>query len=151
MRALFAPQDQPLSAPPGIGADVVGCSRLMGDGLLAEFPSIVEAVECAVDIQQSMTEREPDLADDRRIGLRTRLPIGINPGDITVEGSVSKLVAEVEGDRENAVGLIVADQDGRVIDLRVAEIDVFEGTAKGQPLAPLVLGANGVANLPVHR
>ncbi len=57
--------------------------KLMGDGLLAEFPSVVEAVECAVDIQQAMLSREPDLPDERRIALR----IGINLGDVMVEGS----------------------------------------------------------------
>jgi TolB-like protein/Flp pilus assembly protein TadD len=57
--------------------------KLMGDGLLAEFPSVVEAVQCAVDIQQSMIGREADLPDERRIKLR----IGVNLGDIIVEGS----------------------------------------------------------------
>ena len=57
--------------------------KLMGDGLLAEFPSIVEAVKCAVEIQQSMIGREADLPDERRLRLR----IGVNLGDIIVEGS----------------------------------------------------------------
>ena len=57
--------------------------KLMGDGLLAEFPSVVEAVKCAVDIQKGMAARETDLSDDRRIRLR----IGVNLGDIIVEGS----------------------------------------------------------------
>ncbi len=57
--------------------------KLMGDGLLAEFPSVVEAVRCAVDIQQDMAGREAGLPDDRRIRLR----IGVNLGDIIVEGS----------------------------------------------------------------
>ncbi len=57
--------------------------KLMGDGLLAEFPSVVEAVQCAVDIQQSMIGREVDLPDERRIKLR----IGVNLGDIIAEGS----------------------------------------------------------------
>jgi len=56
--------------------------KLMGDGLLAEFPSAVEAVQCAVDIQQEVAEREHDISDDRRIRLR----IGVNIGDIIVEG-----------------------------------------------------------------
>ncbi len=56
--------------------------KLMGDGLLAEFPSVVEAVQCAVDIQQDMSGRETDLPDERRIMLR----IGVNLGDIIVEG-----------------------------------------------------------------
>ena len=50
--------------------------KLMGDGLLAEFSSAVEAVQCAVDIQQGMTAREPDLPEERRIRLR----IGVNLG-----------------------------------------------------------------------
>jgi adenylate cyclase len=57
--------------------------KLMGDGLLAEFPSVVEAVRCAVEVQDSMRERDPDLPDERRIKLR----IGVNLGDIIVEGS----------------------------------------------------------------
>ncbi len=57
--------------------------KLMGDGLLAEFPSVVEAVRCAIEIQQDMAGRETDLPDERRIRLR----IGVNLGDIIVEGS----------------------------------------------------------------
>ena len=56
--------------------------KIMGDGLLAEFSSVVEAVQCAIDIQQSMHKREADLFDDHRIWLR----IGVNLGDIIVEG-----------------------------------------------------------------
>jgi class 3 adenylate cyclase len=37
--------------------------KLMGDGLLAEFPSVVEAVRCAVDIQQDMAGRKAGLPD----------------------------------------------------------------------------------------
>ncbi len=57
--------------------------KLMGDGFLAVFPSVVDAVQCAVDIQQEITAWEPDIPDDRRITLR----IGINLGDIIREGS----------------------------------------------------------------
>jgi len=57
--------------------------KLMGDGLLAEFPSVVEAVLCAAVIQHAMTEREAEVAEE----LRIRLRIGINLGDIIVEGS----------------------------------------------------------------
>jgi adenylate cyclase len=56
--------------------------KLMGDGLLAEFPSAVEAVRCAVQIQHFMAERNATVLDDRRITFR----IGINIGDIVVEG-----------------------------------------------------------------
>jgi len=56
--------------------------KLMGDGLLAEFASVVDAVRCAVDIQEAMSERNADLPEDQRIQLR----IGINLGDIIIEG-----------------------------------------------------------------
>ena len=54
----------------------------MGDGVLVEFPSVVEAVQCAVVIQQGMVNREADVPDDLRIQYR----IGINLGDIVIEG-----------------------------------------------------------------
>ena len=65
--------------------------KLMGDGLLAEFPSVVEAVHCAVDIQNGMNERELDETGNKRIRLR----IGVNLGDIIVEG------ADIYGDGVN--------------------------------------------------
>ena len=56
--------------------------KLMGDGALVEFASAVDAVECAVAIQQGMVSRNAETPEDSRIVLR----IGINIGDIIVEG-----------------------------------------------------------------
>ncbi len=56
--------------------------KLMGDGALAEFPSVVDAIACAVAIQQGMAERNAGLAGDKRIDLR----IGVNLGDVIIEG-----------------------------------------------------------------
>jgi class 3 adenylate cyclase/TolB-like protein/tetratricopeptide (TPR) repeat protein len=56
--------------------------KLMGDGLLAEFTSIVDAVECAASLQRRMAERNGGLNPDQRIDLR----IGVNLGDVIVEG-----------------------------------------------------------------
>jgi adenylate cyclase len=56
--------------------------KTTGDGLLVEFPSVVDAVRCAVVIQRAMTEREAGLPEDRRIRYR----IGINLGDIVIDG-----------------------------------------------------------------
>jgi len=56
--------------------------KLMGDGLLAEFASVVKAVECAVAIQRGMAERNAGLAESSRLDLR----IGVNLGDVLVEG-----------------------------------------------------------------
>ena len=57
--------------------------KLMGDGLLAEFASVVDAVECAVDIQREMAERNTGLPEDDRIDVR----IGVNLGEVIVEGT----------------------------------------------------------------
>jgi len=54
----------------------------MGDGILTEFPSVVEAVQCAVAVQREMSDREADVSEDRRIVYR----IGINLGDIVIQG-----------------------------------------------------------------
>jgi len=55
--------------------------KLMGDGMLVEFASAVDALECAVAIQGGMTARNADLEPNQRIVLR----IGINVGDVIVE------------------------------------------------------------------
>jgi adenylate cyclase len=56
--------------------------KLMGDGALVEFASVVDAVECAVTIQRGMAERNEDVSEHQRIEFR----IGINLGDVIVEG-----------------------------------------------------------------
>jgi adenylate cyclase len=53
-----------------------------GDGLLAEFASVVDAVRCAAEVQRGMVDREPEVPDERQIRFR----IGINLGDVIVEG-----------------------------------------------------------------
>src|SRR5688572_13480144 len=55
--------------------------KTLGDGLLLEFPSVVEAVRCAVDVQRGMAERNASVPADRRIEFR----IGINLGDIIID------------------------------------------------------------------
>ena len=56
--------------------------KVMGDGVLVEFPSAVSAVECAIELQKQMTEANIGARDDRQIVLR----VGINLGDMIVEG-----------------------------------------------------------------
>ena len=56
--------------------------KLMGDGLLAEFISVVDAVECAVSLQRGLAERNSVLTSDQHIEVR----IGINLGEVIVEG-----------------------------------------------------------------
>jgi len=52
-----------------------------GDGFLADFQSVVDAVRCAVEVQRSMDDREPEVPEERRIRFR----IGVNLGDVIVE------------------------------------------------------------------
>src|SRR4030095_1861535 len=55
--------------------------KVTGDGMLVEFPSVVNAVACAADIQRRMRQRNVDVPEDRRIEFR----IGIHLGDIIFE------------------------------------------------------------------
>jgi len=56
--------------------------KTMGDGLLLEFPSVVDATRCVVEIQKGMAERNDAVDEDQRITFR----IGVNLGDIIIEG-----------------------------------------------------------------
>jgi adenylate cyclase len=52
-----------------------------GDNILAEFTSVVDAVNCAVEIQRALAERNDELPEDRRMQFR----IGVNLGDVVEE------------------------------------------------------------------
>ena len=56
--------------------------KLMGDGTLVEFASVVDAVQCAEALQREIAERNAGVPEDRRIELR----IGINLGDVILDG-----------------------------------------------------------------
>jgi adenylate cyclase len=56
--------------------------KTTGDGLLLDFPSVVDAVRCAVDVQRGMAERNAGVPPDRRLEFR----MGINVGDIIIDG-----------------------------------------------------------------
>ena len=75
--------------------------KLMGDGALVEFPSVVDAVECAVTVQRGMEERNVDIPDSRRIAYR----IGINLGDIIIEGD------DIYGDGVNVAARLEGEAD----------------------------------------
>ena len=67
---------------PAIGEHRGRIFKTTGDGLLVEFPSVVDAVQCAARIQSALTGRAAGEAEDQRIVLR----VGINLGDVIVDG-----------------------------------------------------------------
>jgi adenylate cyclase len=72
--------------------------KTTGDGLLAEFASVVDAVRCAVAFQEGMRERNTETPEDRRIDFR----IGVNLGDVIVQdddvfGDGVNVAARLEG------------------------------------------------------
>jgi adenylate cyclase len=87
--------------------------KTMGDGLLLEFPSVVDATRCAIEIQQGMAERNEEIGKDTRITFR----IGINLGDIIIEGE------DILGDGVNIAARLqeIAEPGGVAISIRVYE------------------------------
>jgi adenylate cyclase len=55
--------------------------KLMGDGVLVEFASVVDAVRCAIEIQEGMAERTLDAPEQERVQFR----IGVNLGDVILD------------------------------------------------------------------
>src|SRR5689334_18322979 len=123
-----------------------------GDGFLAEFPSVVDAVRCAVEIQRGMAEREPKLPEERRIKFR----IGVNLGDVIVEehdifGDGVNIAARLEALAEPG-GIYVS---GTVRDhigdrLPCAFEDMGEQSVKNiaRPVRVYALRPEGIAGMP---
>jgi TolB-like protein/Tfp pilus assembly protein PilF len=94
----------------------------MGDGLLVEFHSVVDAVRCSVDVQRAEAERNAGVPAERQLAFR----IGINLGDVIVEGD------DIHGDGVNIADRLqgLADPGGVVI----------SGTAFDQVKAKIAVG-----------
>ena len=84
-----------------------------GDGFLAEFTSVIDAVRCATEIQQGMIVRNAEMPDDRRIDFR----IGVHQGDIITDGG------DIFGDGVNVAARLegIADPGGICVSARVQE------------------------------
>ncbi len=87
--------------------------KSLGDGLLLEFASVVEATQCALEIQQGMAARNAEVPDARRITFR----IGVNLGDIIIEGD------DILGDGVNIAARLqeISEPGGVAISRRVQE------------------------------
>jgi adenylate cyclase len=81
LRALRALRKEHVD--PAIAAHGGRIVKTTGDGLLADFASVVDAVACGVAVQRKMREQNRDVAEDKRVVFR----IGINIGDIIIEGN----------------------------------------------------------------
>jgi adenylate cyclase len=87
--------------------------KLTGDGILAEFPSVVSAVACATELQREMRRRSATVPTDRRIEFR----VGVNVGDVIVEGD------DIYGDGVNVAVRLesIAEPGGVTISQSVRE------------------------------
>jgi class 3 adenylate cyclase/TolB-like protein/tetratricopeptide (TPR) repeat protein len=91
--------------------------KTTGDGLLLEFPSVVDSVRCAVDVQRGMAERNAGVPVEQRIEFR----IGINVGDIIIDGD------DIFGDGVNvAVRLEALADPGGICVSRVVRDQVLD-------------------------
>jgi TolB-like protein/class 3 adenylate cyclase/Flp pilus assembly protein TadD len=87
--------------------------KTMGDGLLIEFGSVVDAVRCALAVQRAMADHEASLSEERRIAFR----IGVHVGDIVIDGD------DILGDGVNVAARLegLAEAGGVCVSARVQE------------------------------
>lgn len=113
--------------------------KTTGDGMLVEFASAVDAVECAVAIQRAMAAREADVPEEKRIRYR----VGINLGDIVIDAG------DIFGDGVNVAARLEAsaEPDG----VRISDI-VYQSIEGKLDLAFDDLGAQRFKNIkrPIH-
>jgi adenylate cyclase len=126
-----------------------------GDGLLAEFASVIDAVRCAVEVQRGMVERNADTPSEKRIEFR----IGINLGDVIVEGD------DIYGDGVNVAARLegLAEPGGVCVSRTVRDQirdklpypfeDMGEQSVKNiaRPVRVYALRPKAVADLPTPR
>lgn len=105
-----------------------------GDNLLAEFVSVVDAVQCAVDIQQALKLKNAELPIARRMEFR----IGVNLGDVIVEGD------RIYGDGVNIAARLENLADGGGICISGV---VYEQVETKLPLEYVDLGEQSVKNI----
>jgi TolB-like protein len=126
--------------------------KTTGDGVLLEFPSVVDAVDCAVAVQAVMAQRNEGVPQDRRMLFR----VGINLGDILIEGD------DILGDGVNVAARLegIAEPGGICISLSAYEqvrgkvpvefTDLGEQTLKNiaRPIHAYAVGQNANAHQP---
>ena len=165
-RLAAADEDRTLSRLRGLRSDLIDPAiaahhgrvvKRTGDGILIEFRSVVDAVRCAIEVQNGMVERNAGVQPDRRIEFR----VGIHLGDVVEEadgdlmGDGVNIAARIEGiAKPGAIGLseqaywqVKGRLDLAAIDLgptqlkniaepiRAYSVEVGQPTAKSAPFA----------------
>ena len=123
--------------------------KLTGDGMLIEFPSVVNAVECALAVQHEMKSRNVEIPEDRRIELR----IGIHLGDVIVEdgdifGDGVNVAARIESVGRPggvAVSAAVKDNVGNRLDVGFEDMGDHQLKNIAQPVRVYNVGASQAA------
>ena len=77
--------------------------KTTGDGILIEFPSVVDGLRCAVEVQRGMVERNAEVPQEKRIEFR----VGINLGDIIIEDRCGDTLSEPCGGREQSLEVVL--------------------------------------------
>jgi adenylate cyclase len=127
--------------------------KTTGDGMLVEFPSVVGAVRCAIEVQRAMLDRNTDVPENKRIAFR----IGVNLGDVIIDGD------DIYGDGVNiAARLEALAEPGGICISRVVRDqirdklpypfeDMGEQSVKNiaRPVRAYVMGASAVASTPL--
>jgi TolB-like protein/class 3 adenylate cyclase/Tfp pilus assembly protein PilF len=108
--------------------------KLMGDGMLVEFPSVVGALQCAVEVQRELAMRNGSAGEERRLHLR----IGLHVGDVIVEGD------EIYGDGVNVASRLesIAPPGGIVLSKQV-----YDHIGSDVPIRLVSLGEQSVKNV----
>jgi TolB-like protein/class 3 adenylate cyclase len=125
-----------------------------GDGFLAEFPSVVDAVRCAVEVHRGMAEREPEVPEDRRIRFR----IGVNLGDMIAEkhdifGDGVNVAARLEALAEPGgicVSRIVRDQVRDKVDLAFEDLGEQQVKNIARPVRVYAVRPERTADVPAR-
>jgi adenylate cyclase len=117
--------------------------KTTGDGILIEFPSVVEALRCALDVQRGMDGRNADVAADQRIEFR----VGINLGDVVVEGEDLlgdgvNIAARLEGIADPG-GICISDDAYRQVQGKVPAEVVDIGEQQLKNITRSVRGLQG--------
>ncbi len=138
-RLIRADEDGTIAALNALSADLIDPKlaehsgrivKLMGDGMLAEFASVVDAVRAAVETQQAVAEHNSNIPEETRIEFR----VGINLGDVVIDGD------DIQGDGVNVAARLegMAEPGGVCVSGMV-----YEGCVTGSSFRSRTWGAVG--------